>query len=44
VYAAGQNDAFSWFCASGDDYGHVPVLSGTHLHALKVQMVPPTGL
>ena len=44
MHTADQDDALARLCPLGDRHGHIPVLSGGHLHALKIQKVLLPGL
>ncbi len=44
MHTADQDDALARLCPLGDRHGHIPVLSGGHLNALKIQKVLLPGL
>ena len=44
MHATGQDTALARLCSLGDRHRHIPVLSGWHLNALKIQKVLLAGL
>ena len=44
MHATGQDAALARLCSLGDRHRHIPVLSGRHLNALKIQKVLLAGL
>jgi hypothetical protein len=44
MHATGQDAALARLCSLGDRHRHIPVLSGWHLNALKIQKVLLAGL
>ena len=43
MHATGQNAALARLCSLGDRHRHIPMLSGRHLNALKIQKVLLSG-
>jgi hypothetical protein len=44
MHATGQDTALARLCSLGDRHSNIPVLSGWHLNALKIQKVLLAGL
>jgi hypothetical protein len=44
VHATGQDAALARLCSLSDRHGYIPMLSGWHLNALKIEKVLLAGL